>query len=47
MSFWIFQYDEAINLNDCRILGRSLSKMVAFYLVIQEFLLSQLYSNSN
>ena len=38
---------QAIYLNDCVILGRFLSNRVAFYLVIQEFLLSQLYSNLN
>ena len=36
MSFWFFQYDEAIYLNDCVILGRFLSNRVAVYLVIQE-----------
>ena len=47
MSFWFFQYDEAICLNDCVILGKLLSYWVAVYLVIQEFSLSQLYSNPN
>ena len=41
MSFWFFQYDAAIYLNDCVILGRFLSNRVAVYLVIQELSFSQ------
>ena len=47
MSFWFFQYDEEIYLNDCLILGRFLSNRVDVSLVIQEFPFSQLYSHSN
>ena len=47
LSVWFFQYDEAIYLNDCVIFGISVSNRLAVYLVIQEFSLSQLYSNSN
>ena len=47
MSFWFFQYDEVIYLNDSVILGRFLLNRVPVYLVIQEFSLSQVYSNSN
>ena len=47
MSFWFFQYDEEDYLNYCLILERFLSNRVAVCSVIQEFLLSQLYSNSD
>ena len=41
MSIWFFQYDEVIYLNDFVILG---SNTVIVYLAIQEFSLSQLFS---
>ena len=47
MSFWLFQCEEAIYLDNYVILGRFLSNRVVAHLVIQEFELSQLYSNSN
>ena len=43
MSFWFFQYNEAIYVNDCLILGRFLLIGEAVYLVIQKIPLSQLY----